>query len=422
MEESKRKLTTAQVRFLNLMKAWFLQEEEGVFSEFSDAEIGGVVAIAREQGLLGFVYAYLYTYHRNRVSTKWLDALQREIKPLITNNYSLWQQTIHLFRKIHEAKLPCLLLKGPAIANYYSIPELRKSGDVDLWMYQPDTPAARGEVYYGQDFITLNELLKADGYVTNPSQHANHHIGYLKDGCGEVEAHALWMEDFHKHWVNEEIASYAQSAYQRAMELELFPGEHIKTLAPGDLALQMLLHMLQHYLTQGFGWKFLCDWTAIWNHPDTMAAIEEVKQKVRDWHLETFVSYCCWISNKYLGMKDAPAQALLLREVREDIAMELMSEMFAAGEFGDGEEGRMVAPEGKGVLGLVMEFHHQMRRNHYEASKSYWKWPYLWVVTLVEFIRNNHAIRNTSTRQIIANARRRGKLRRQMQLFKEDGQ
>ena len=419
LRQKRSQLNASQRDFLQILKSNLTETDCCKDITLTDDHMEELLCMANAQSLMTNVYGYFHQYHEEDTPLVFKERMKRQSKKVFYTNYCLWQQMLHLNRLLSEQHVPYVLLKGPSVGQYYKYPEMRKSGDVDIWVYQPMTSANEGEAYYGGNFDVVERILLQDGYTREALQHGNHHVGFCKPGVGEVEVHVLWIEDFQEQAVNADIARLAEQAYGRLQQMELVGEETLPVLSHGDQACHMLLHMLQHYVTQGFGWKFLCDWTAFWNRMQETGVYDIFLEKVSDWHLETFVTQVTWICVDYLGLSEEAARPLLLVPVDYRICVELMKEMFASGEFGEAEAGRMVVPEGRGLWAMMREFHHQMRRNHYEASKQVWRWPYLWVITLIEFIANNHRIRNVSTGTVLANARRRSRLRKKMRLFKE---
>ena len=60
--------------------------------------------------------------------------------------------------------LHSVILKGSAMAAYYPVPELRKSGDLDILVSK------------NADLKQICEILSDDGIKKAKDQHANHHM------------------------------------------------------------------------------------------------------------------------------------------------------------------------------------------------------------------------------------------------------
>ncbi|MBE5908986.1 MAG: hypothetical protein E7278_09140 [Lachnospiraceae bacterium] len=412
-------LGASEIMLLDILKCEFTGENPWNLDALDDEMMTDVIHHAVSHGVGALVYDSFYRNQSSLQSTAWMQRLETISKQVILGNYRLWQQTMYLQQKLESAQIPFVILKGPSLAQYYPVPELRKSGDVDVWIYQPNSPASHGEIYFGEQFRTIEQMLLEDGYTIDLHQHSNYHVGYQKNGWGEVEVHALWAERFQKEEINADIAHLAEAAYARSTCAEVIPGQRVPVLSDEDQVCHMLLHMLHHYVMKGFGLKFLCDWTVFWNSNPSDSVYEQLLSYVKKWHLQHFISNISWLCMTYMGLKESAANRLIDEPVDESLCDLFLQEIFASGEFGKTEDGRMVAPSGNNIFALMGEFHHQMKRNHVKASKKVWLWPYLWVVTLVVFIKNNAKLRNISTFTVLKNACQRAKIRKQMKLFEE---
>ena len=419
MGEQKTQLTETQQCFLDILKSVFTHQDIGKLLPAEDSYYAPLIQMAQTQHLSSLLYAYIYEYHSDDCPMKWKQIIEQQGKQVILVNYRLWQQTLHIYHLLEANHIPCIVLKGPSLASYYEIPELRKAGDVDIWVYQPNSLASKGEVFFGPVFQRIEQIMSADGYQMTANEHSNYHKVFEKQGLGEVEVHSSWVDRFPMDSMNRDIAELAEMAYDRAKPLDVFEDNKVLVLSEEDQACHMLLHMLQHYMMKGFGLKFLCDWTAFWSHKPEEKVYYRFLEMVSKWHLETFVSHITSICVEYLGLDEQAASPLIQVEIDRTVCVELLVEMFESGEFGKTEEGRMVALEGIGPFELFKEVHFQMKRNHGNRARNPWLWPYLWLITLFGFMWNNHRVRNISTWKILRSAGQRARVRRKMKLFKD---
>lgn len=74
----------------------------------------------------------------------WRTVWQQAARRTVSQNYHLLFTGKFLTGLLSEADIPVALLKGTATSAYYPVPELRKSGDVDLYLLKEgDLPKAR---------------------------------------------------------------------------------------------------------------------------------------------------------------------------------------------------------------------------------------------------------------------------------------
>ena len=95
----------------------------------------------------------------------------------------------------------------------------------------------------------------------------------------------------------------------------------------------------------------------------------------------------------------------------------LAKEVFSSGELGNADGARMLRSGDGSLWSLFLTFHSQMKKNYPDASKVLLIWPLLWAMTLARFIYNNKHIRKVSTKDVLKEARSRGKSTEGIKLF-----
>jgi hypothetical protein len=137
--------------------------------------------------------------------------------------------------------------------------------------------------------------------------------------------------------------------------------------------------------------------------------------------VQQFAAAVTLVCMRYLGMSGEAADvfsALGSEQVQSpDYVETFFSDIVAAEEFGKSQKGRMVALQGHGLWGYVRTFHHQMHLNFPRAGRVPLAWPWLWIVTLHRFSRNNRTIRKTSLAAVLKSAGSRGRIAEELHLF-----
>lgn len=339
--------------------------------------------------------------------TRYADFMQQIRRAAATAaraNYRLMFLAKYITQVLEKEGICAILLKGAATASYYPVPELRKSGDVDILLPQE------------KDFWRAVEVLENVKFVKCASQSALHHIELKNEEGICVELHRILAEPFESGKMNR---------YLETLLAEF--GEHVEKndswgvtfYQPTDAyhAFYLIIHMLQHFLRAGFGLKFLCDWTVFWNREIAAEEKEAFLRLVRESGTQGFVAVLTEACVLYLGLAQENVSFLLGESDLRQLAEDFMEEVFVSGEFGHGTQERMVAMRGTGPAAYVREFHHQMHLNYPSAGKVFLLWPFLWVMTLARFIQNNRTVRKVRAVDIFKEARRRSKLIDRMKLF-----
>ena len=361
-----------------------------------------VIQTAQRHKVLSLLYDVLCVEWQGEA----LDAAHRKQVESVSRTtakqgYRLLFLTRYLAGTLEAAGIPVLVLKGSGAAALYPVPEMRKSGDVDVLIPEDRLEAAR-------------ELLAGKQFLVKQSQHANHHLAFgSKDGI-DLELHTMLAEPFRDGRINQAMNRllpdyFEKKEYKECMGVSLpVPGEPLQ-------ALQLLLHMLQHFLRAGFGLKLLCDWVVFWNRDAVQGVVPEFLELAENCSVRKFAETVTMVCKEFLGLRqDLPMGGSRDRKLAEAF----LQDVFAAEEFGKADKDRMVIVQKNSPWAYIKEFHYQMRMNHPKTSPYILLWPALWVITLVVFLRNNRKLNRGRARDILRNAGARSRLLQQIGLDK----
>ena len=368
--------------------------------------LDAVFFMARQHKVLPMLYDILSDYLEDRRPDLW-ELLGQTAEGTVKQSYRLLFLTKELTRVISSAGIPVIALKGCGIAAYYPVPEYRKSGDVDLLLRN------------AKDVQAAGKLLEGLHYELKEEQHANHHLAYQgKEGI-DVELHAMLAEPLDNESMNQRMNDLLPLYFEEAKETQSM-GVTIPTASDALQALELLLHMLQHFLRAGFGLKLLTDWVVFWNRVKDPEVAERFAGLAKECGVSGFAKAVTLLCEKYLGLKEIRIYGENLEaEFSKGYAEHFLMDIVNAEEFGKADKNRMVALRKRSLGGYLKEFHYQMKMNYAEESKQKWKWPYLWVKTFVGFLRNNRRLGRGSLRSILKNAGERAGVVEEMGLFKK---
>jgi len=327
-------------------------------------------------------------------------------KRVVIQSYHLLFVSRRLVSALEKRGIPIALLKGVGTASFYPVPELRKSGDIDLLLPEVER------------LEEVCEILEKNGCRRSEDQNALHHVQFYTEDGIEVELHTMLAEPFDNGEINEFLRQRQKMCAEHIARVDTM-GVEMPVLSLGFQAYELLLHMLQHFLRSGFGLKLLCDWVVLWNSAEAQAPAEREAylRLVLESRLKGFSDAVTELCCRFLGLRRDAVQWMGVRYGKAQAAA-FMEEILEAEEFGKSSRDRMVALRSSKPTEYIREFHHQMQLNYPRASKCVLCWPALWVVTLVRFLYNNRKIRNVSARAVLKKAGRRGKVIEQMQLWK----
>lgn len=377
-----------------------MPEEEPL--TLTEKEWETVADMAGRQGVLPILYEELCKKQKD-VPQQVIKKASDVASQTVMQQYRLLFLSKYLTELLGENSIPVVVLKGVSVGAYYPVPELRKSGDVDLLLLNP------------AQITAAKELLKKEGLIIKEEQPALHHIVMATKEGIDIELHTMLAEPFDNEKTNAFLREILKEAdgpvtYRNVMGVEL------PVLSGAYYGFELLLHMLQHFLRSGFGLRLLCDWVVFWQKVPSEAEKRKYLELVEKTGIKGFSDIITQVCVLFLGVDEALVEWMDYSD--EYSVEEFMRETLDAEEFGKSDKSRMVVMRGTGVFDYIREFHHQMHLNFPRAGRCFIAWPVLWGITLVRFVRNNRKLRKTSTGDILREATRRSRLMKEIRLFK----
>ncbi len=339
------------------------------------------------------------------------ETVRRKSQSTVRQNYHLLFLTRFVVRTLAESGISCIVLKGCSAAAYYPVPELRKSGDVDLLLEN------------GEKAEAALRCLEKHGFYMAKEQHANHHLVCVSPDGISVELHMSLTEAFDDPRINRRIATLQEELFLHFRE-EAVMGIRLPVPEKPYFAFCLLLHMLQHFLRSGFGLKLLCDWTAFLESGCSGEEQQTLKRLLAETGTAGFCATVTGVCVRYLGLSEEKAAFLTAGNGAAKTAelKEFFREILEAEEFGKAEKERMVALRGSRLSDYLREFHHQTLLTYREASRRPLLLPFYWMRMLTGFLHRNRKLRGVSSAAVLKKAAQRGKLVEKMHLFQVEKQ
>lgn len=402
----------------NRMKVTFSQSEKKLFGYLAAALSGvevkvpeqpvsdecweEILGLAQAHVVLPLLYSLVEQGYPMPESVR--CCLEHESQRTVQQSYHLMFLTHYVVNGLEEAGISSVVLKGVAAAGVYPVPELRKSGDVDVLLMEPEQrERAEG-------------VLQEMGFARKPGGNGNHHEVWQTDEGIDVELHVMMAEPFDSEKINGILRNQVGQLRRRTQVVNVM-GLDFPVLEKGDHAFQLLLHMLQHFLRAGFGLKLLCDWVVHWNREVSQREREGYLMWIRQTGLAGFSDMITSLCTEYLGLDRERAEKIMTGTFQGSPKV-FMREILDAEEFGLHEKSRMVVLRGTGIMDYIREFHHQMRLGYPGGSRILLLWPVLWGVTFVKFCRNNRKIRGISFFEVMKRTKERSRNTKELYLFK----
>ncbi len=370
------------------------------------SEINTIYLLAREHNMQSALYDSLCT-----LKIPLPPALQDEMRQTVVSyslaSYRMLGFTRKILSVLAEENVHYILLKGVSLLECYPKLEFRGYGDVDILIPEKN------------EFEQVKNRFLAEGFYIK-EDYVDHQLELFFEENGKrhlLELHSKVIASQEDKQMNEAVQQLFGSLRGVPGSLPA-AGLCYRVFPPTENTLYLLLHMLQHFLNSGFGIKLLCDWTVY---------IEAHHEKI-DWKsydrltaslgLTGFSHAMAQLCIRYCGLPPEYIPLSDAHKISAEAQEELIADIMKAGEFGKNDSSRMlIMTQGGNLFHYLQQLHRQMKNRFPEIQRIVILWPILWLLTGICFLWNNHALRKTSTREVLATTRKRHHLIQEMDLF-----
>lgn len=408
-------METSKRVFLQLIAEGLKEKPQAVeeVASLSEKDFYEMISFGRKHSLLSLLYEGFEACY-NAGMTDVFSYMEQISKMELSQTLALYQiysVADKISNALNEKQITAVVLKGPTVGAYYKLPELRKSGDLDLWIPEIHT---FDDVLYQKVIGVLNEY----GFSWD-NEKGSQHQRVFKNASGlKIEIHNSFCDLFPEKDRNKAIETFQSSIQKEFLQrIEVLDRFTFFSLSGSDFLFYNLVHMAQHYYMKGFGWKFICDWAMMLKQPMSDDEKHRLYQLIKDAKMLNFAEAVSRLAIRYFALKEENVAFLLDGFVSEDALNLFTEQIFEAGEYGTAEADRLYAPGKNSKKDMFLLFHLQMKKNFEKASKIVLLWPVLWIFTLIKFIYNNKTLRHVSTFAVLKDAKRRGRQAQEMDLF-----
>lgn len=196
-----------------------------------------------------------------------------------------------------------VVMKGFSFGLNYPDPEMRMSGDIDLFI--------------PEKYNELILFLQQQGYELTSTE--KHHKFYFEDILIEL----------HHHIINKPFKEIAE--YQ--IHSVFLNGVHFRIFDIQTQAILLISHAASHLVGPGIGFRHLCDWVLfIEKYRDELESTSFQKE-IKDRHLEKFLIVFTTLANKLFHI----ATPSYINGKHSHLVEKLMMDMFSQGDCGQVE-------------------------------------------------------------------------------------
>ncbi len=400
-EEQEIHFTSEETALLELVKTSIASQKQNICVEYDFETWKKVVTMADKHSVLSLMYDTISSVEN--LPDECLKKVTECSEQTVLQQYRLLFLSKYLITLFDDNSIHTVLLKGVGIGAYYPVPELRKSGDIDILLLDH------------KKLEEVKRLMIKNNFALKNEQLALHHMTFSTNNGIDIEIHTMLAEPFDNRKINTFLLDIIQNGQCKTITQNIM-GVEIRVLSKAYFGFELLLHMLQHFLRSGFGLKLLCDWVVFWQE-DTSKEEQDLYLQLIEWAgIIEFSEVVTQVCVRYLGLEK---EHICWMMCNEDYPVEeFLLEILTAEEFGKSHVHRMVMLRGTKVGDYIREFHHQMQLNYPKAGKCMLIWPLLWVFTLFRFVRNNARFKRGSTSSILKEAKRRSRLMNKLKIFR----
>jgi len=356
------KITDTEV-FMALLKAAVSRSDITVGS-LDKQQWSRILAIAKKQSMIGVVTPVVEKLSERGelpfgVSSMW-SLTTEKIKERSALTLKVARSVCGV---INGDGLRCCILKGPGVAALYPEPDLRQSGDLDIWveggvdkvLSYLHTKGKVGEVFY-------------------------HHCDVGKSGSVPIEIHftPIWFNNFPR---NKRLQQYfRKEADAQFGNFDEKLGFSVTT--PVLTAFLGLLHILRHVLFEGVGLRQVMDFYYILTtlKPEER---EETSALMREYGLGKFTSALMHVEQQVFGLEEDK----MLCAPDQRLGRKLLDEIMIAGNFGRFDTRNEIKKDDSLLKRAVLRTRRLLRYFNLSPSEVLWApvfktWQYFWRMRL----------------------------------------
>ena len=311
-------MNATAITFLEILKAALRGEPAAPAGEISPEEWQRLFRMARIHQILPLFYESVHALPS--LPRELLAPVKQQVRHQVIRQTMQTQEFLELNRRLQEAGIRPLVVKGIICRNLYPKPDHRPSGDEDLLIPEEQFALCRG-------------ILTAQGLSAGEHRQDAYEIPYRRDGS------PLYIE-LHRQLFPPESDAYgdlnrffegvfAQSITERIQDTP------VDTLCPTDHLFYLICHAFKHFLHSGFGIRQVCDIILYANRYGTQVDWLQILNHCKAIRAEKFAAALFRIGRKHLTFDpELAAYPAVWREIPVD-ELPMLEDLLHSGLYGD---------------------------------------------------------------------------------------
>ena len=257
--------------------------------QINTGDISDILKEAKAQTVFTTVFPLLQEKLKQSFSNEFLKYQEEFYGNIITNTNNFMEHA-ELHSLMIENGIPYVTMKGLASAYYYPDPSLRDMGDVDFLVYE-------------KDFERAKQVVLSAGFAVNHGDTSDSiHIAFNREPLSIWEMHRS-INGIPDGEIGERIRADMATVIDTTELVEL-DGAMCRIPDKFHHGLIMLLHMISHMTSEGFGLRHLCDWAVFANSFSSDEFRNMFESKLKSNGIWKFSQMLTLASERYLGMPE----------------------------------------------------------------------------------------------------------------------
>lgn len=243
--------------FFALVRAG-LWEKDVQLLPYGEVDYTAVMRLAQEQTVVGLVAAGLEHVKDVKIPQEWALQFAGQTLQLEQRNTAMNSFIASIVKRMQDAGIYTLIVKGQGVAQCYERPLWRSSGDVDFFLNE-------------ENFLKAREFLRhlvEDGYT--PSNDDARNIS-AKLSSWDIELHTDMYCDLSGK-IDRGIKEVQKCVFYEG-RVRIWMDGHTQVFLPdvnNDIII-IFTHFLKHFYKGGLGIRQICDWCRLlWTYRDTI--------------------------------------------------------------------------------------------------------------------------------------------------------
>lgn len=334
--------------------------------------------LAQQHKLLPLLYQ---TAHSLPDAAEALAPFGPEVRRQVMRQTQKTHAFLTLNRRLRQAGIEALVVKGIVCRSLYPEPDLRPSADEDLWVMP-------------EQYEKAQALLEQAGMTCAKIRQDDYERDYRSpDSPLFVELHRSLFQPGEKAYGG--WNRYFDGAFSRAEPVTV-SGEAVLTMEPTDHLLYLLLHAFKHFLHSGVGIRQVCDITLFantWGSRVDWTRVRGVCDTVR---ATGFAAAVLRIGEEWLGLDRAAACCPEFGPAAD--TGPLLEDILRAGVYGTAQESRVHSSSmtldavtadrdggRKGILGTLFPAPQRLELRYPYLKRHPYLAPVAWADRLVRY-------------------------------------